>query len=46
MVGHTGVYSAITTAVETIDRCLKDVVHAGQEFGYEFIVIADHGNAD
>lgn len=46
MVGHTGVYSAIITAVETIDRCLKDVVHAGQEFGYEFIVIADHGNAD
>jgi 2,3-bisphosphoglycerate-independent phosphoglycerate mutase len=46
MVGHTGVYSAIVTAVETIDRCLKDVVHAGQEFGYEFIVIADHGNAD
>lgn len=46
MVGHTGVYSAIITAVETIDRCLKDVVHTGQEFGYEFIVIADHGNAD
>lgn len=46
MVGHTGIYSAIVTAVETIDRCLKDVVHCGQEFGYEFIVIADHGNAD
>ncbi len=46
MVGHTGVYSAIVTAVETIDRCLKDVIHCGQEFGYEFIVIADHGNAD
>ena len=46
MVGHTGVYSAIVTAVETIDRCLKDVVHCGEEFGYEFIVIADHGNAD
>lgn len=46
MVGHTGVYPAIVTAVETIDRCLKDVVHCGQEFGYEFIVIADHGNAD
>ncbi len=46
MVGHTGVYSAIVTAVETIDRCLKDVIHCGEEFGYEFIVIADHGNAD
>ncbi len=46
MVGHTGVYSAIVKAVETVDNCLKDVVTAGQEKGYEFIVIADHGNAD
>lgn len=46
MVGHTGVYSAITKAVETVDSCLKSVVEAGIEKGYEFIVIADHGNAD
>jgi len=46
MVGHTGIYSAITTAAETIDSLLKDVVEAGQEKGYEFIIIADHGNAD
>ena len=46
MVGHTGVYSAIQKAVETVDGCLKDVVNAGLENGYEFIVIADHGNAD
>mgnify|MGYP000720913961 CR=1 FL=1 len=46
MVGHTGVYSAITKAVETVDGCLKDVVEAGLEKGYEFIIIADHGNAD
>lgn len=46
MVGHTGIYSAIITAAETIDSLLKDVVEAGQEKGYEFIIIADHGNAD
>ena len=46
MVGHTGVYSAITKAVETVDGCLKDVIEAGIEKGYEFLVIADHGNAD
>ncbi|MBL4862117.1 MAG: 2,3-bisphosphoglycerate-independent phosphoglycerate mutase [Crocinitomicaceae bacterium] len=46
MVGHTGVYSAIQKAVETVDGCLKDVVEAGLEKGYEFIIIADHGNAD
>jgi 2,3-bisphosphoglycerate-independent phosphoglycerate mutase len=33
-------------AVETVDGCLKDVVTIGQELGYEFLVIADHGNAD
>ncbi len=46
MVGHTGVYEAITKAIETVDECLKDVVEAGLEKGYEFLVIADHGNAD
>jgi len=46
MVGHTGVYSAIVKAVETVDECLRSVVETGKELGYEFIVIADHGNAD
>lgn len=46
MVGHTGIYSAIISAAETIDGLLKDVVEAGKQKGYDFIVIADHGNAD
>lgn len=46
MVGHTGVYEAIVKAVETVDSCLKDVVTTGLEMNYEFLVIADHGNAD
>ncbi len=46
MVGHTGVYSAIVTAVETVDSCLKELVESGLKQGYEFFIIADHGNAD
>jgi 2,3-bisphosphoglycerate-independent phosphoglycerate mutase len=46
MVGHTGVYSAIVNAIETIDGCLQKVVETGIENGYSFIIIADHGNAD
>jgi 2,3-bisphosphoglycerate-independent phosphoglycerate mutase len=46
MVGHTGVFSAIEKAVETVDTCLKKIVNEGVKLGYEFIVIADHGNAD
>lgn len=46
MVGHTGVYSAIMKAVETVDSCLQRVVEAGLPNGYSFIVIADHGNAE
>lgn len=46
MVGHTGVYSAIVNAVETVDSCLKEVVETGLKYGYEFLIIADHGNAD
>jgi 2,3-bisphosphoglycerate-independent phosphoglycerate mutase len=46
MVGHTGVYSAVITALETVDACLKRVVEAGKKHNYSFIIIADHGNAD
>jgi 2,3-bisphosphoglycerate-independent phosphoglycerate mutase len=46
MVGHTGVYAAILEAVETVDAQLQKVVEAGLALGYEFLVIADHGNAD
>jgi 2,3-bisphosphoglycerate-independent phosphoglycerate mutase len=45
-VGHTGVYEAIIKAVETVDSCLREVVESGRSLGYEFIIIADHGNAD
>jgi 2,3-bisphosphoglycerate-independent phosphoglycerate mutase len=46
MIGHTGDYKAIQKAVETVDLCLREVVETGTSKGYEFIIIADHGNAD
>jgi 2,3-bisphosphoglycerate-independent phosphoglycerate mutase len=46
MVGHTGVFSAVVKAVETVDQCAKAVVETGLKHGYSFIIIADHGNAD
>ncbi len=46
MVGHTGVFDAIVKAVETTDRCTRQVVETGRANGYSFVIIADHGNAD
>lgn len=46
MVGHTGVYEAVQKAIETVDACAQEVVAAGLANNYEFIIIADHGNAD
>jgi 2,3-bisphosphoglycerate-independent phosphoglycerate mutase len=46
MVGHTGDYNAIIKAVETVDNCARQVVEAGLQNDYAFIIIADHGNAD
>jgi 2,3-bisphosphoglycerate-independent phosphoglycerate mutase len=46
MVGHTGIYEAIETAVKAVDSCVHDVVEAAKATGYETIIIADHGNAD
>jgi 2,3-bisphosphoglycerate-independent phosphoglycerate mutase len=46
MVGHTGVMEAAVKACETVDHCLQSVIEAGLEQDYQFIVLADHGNAD
>jgi 2,3-bisphosphoglycerate-independent phosphoglycerate mutase len=46
MVGHTGVFSAIVKAVETVDACLGDVLAVLSQYHYSAIIIADHGNAD
>ncbi len=46
MVGHTGVYPAILSAVETVDTCVNQVIEKGQALGYSFVIIADHGNSD
>lgn len=46
MVGHTGVYEAIYKAVTAVDQCVKEVVEAALEGGYNVMIIADHGNAD
>ena len=46
MVGHTGVYEAISKAVQAVDKCAEQVIEAAKANSYDVIVIADHGNAD
>ena len=46
MVGHTGVFSAVVKAVETVDKCVEKVVTAALNHGYTIFLTADHGNAD
>ncbi len=46
MVGHTGVFSAIKTACETVDGCVKELVETALANEYKIVIIADHGNAD
>ena len=46
MVGHTGVIPAVVQAVETVDRCLGEVVDAVGRAGGVCLVTADHGNAE
>jgi len=46
MVGHTGIISAVITAVECVDECVGRVVKAVDEIGGITIVAADHGNAE
>lgn len=46
MVGHTGVPASIIKAVETVDKCVDEVVKAALAKGYVVLLTADHGNAD
>lgn len=46
MVGHTGIFKAAMKAAETVDTCLGRLLEVGKKYGYESIVIADHGNSD
>jgi 2,3-bisphosphoglycerate-independent phosphoglycerate mutase len=46
MVGHTGVFSAIKKACETVDQCVKELVETANDHNYKMVIIADHGNAD
>lgn len=46
MVGHTGVFDACVKAVETVDRCILDILKAVKKVGGVLIITADHGNAE
>jgi 2,3-bisphosphoglycerate-independent phosphoglycerate mutase len=46
MVGHTGNVPATIKAVETLDRCLGQILEALTKAGGTAIVTADHGNAE
>ena len=46
MVGHTGIWQAAIKAVETVDKCVEQIVTTGLENGYAIFLTADHGNSD
>ncbi|HKC37280.1 MAG TPA: 2,3-bisphosphoglycerate-independent phosphoglycerate mutase [Chitinophagaceae bacterium] len=46
MVGHTGVWEAAIKAVETVDKCVDQIVTTGLANGYAIFLTADHGNSD
>lgn len=46
MVGHTGIYEKILTAVETVDICVHDVISEVLKVDGVVILTADHGNAE
>ncbi len=46
MVGHTGVIPAVEKAVETVDKCLGEILDLAGEKGVKVLVTADHGNAE
>ena len=46
MVGHTGNMDATIQAIETVDKCIGQIVNATGEMGGSILITADHGNAE
>jgi 2,3-bisphosphoglycerate-independent phosphoglycerate mutase len=46
MVGHTGVFPAIQSAVAAVDECVGKITDAGLGNNYALLIFADHGNAE
>lgn len=46
LVGHSGNLEAAMHAVETVDRCVGEVVKTALKNHYQVILTADHGNAE
>ncbi len=46
MVGHTGNMDATVKAIETVDKCIGQIVNATGEMGGSILITADHGNAE
>ncbi|MDP8258308.1 MAG: 2,3-bisphosphoglycerate-independent phosphoglycerate mutase [Candidatus Aadella gelida] len=46
MVGHTAVVEAVVEAVETVDKCVNELLEVIKELNGIAIITADHGNAD
>lgn len=46
MVGHTGIFDAAKSAVETVDKCVGRVVEAIKAQDGVAFITADHGNAE
>ena len=46
MVGHTGVWDATISALETLDQCLGRLDHAVRKAGGVLAITSDHGNAE
>jgi 2,3-bisphosphoglycerate-independent phosphoglycerate mutase len=46
MVGHTGNLNAAITAVETVDKCLGQIIPLLEKHGGKAVIIADHGNCE
>ncbi len=46
MVGHTGVFQSTVSAIEYVDKSLKQSVLSSLKNDYSVLIISDHGNAE
>jgi len=46
LVGHSGSFVAVKKSLETLDKCLREIIPLALEKGYTIMLTADHGNSE
>ena len=46
MIGHTGNFNLTCSALFIVKLCVNEIIDVAKQYGYQVIILADHGNSE